>query len=153
MPLLAIFFSDTVFRGVEVGLFWPGYKKSKSSYFEWIGRLMTSDTLLASWLLDESLLKIREKLKKQISNGELRFEHMIPAKVYLKHLYKKYLDGSLDLNYFHSFRQKINVCIVTKEEDSRLKRDEMPKGWNLDIDSPDARYKEVGIKIHNWPIE
>lgn len=146
-----IYFSEEVYKGIKNGQYWNGYQTSNRAYSGWITKVLNKNTLRSNGLIDEPLLKIREYLNKKVSGGDLRFEHMIPAKEYLDYLKCEFLKGRLTYSLFIKTRKMINVCIVTLAEDKLLSRCTMPNGWTFNNGSPDARYKIAGVKIHDWP--
>lgn len=148
-----IYFSEEVARFVDEEIYWPGWKKNtQKDYCVWIKRILDGNTTKEDGTFDESLLKIREYLG--ISCGNLRFEHIIPAKVYVPRLIDLHKNKSLDSESFKDFRDKIRVCIVTKDQDDSLNekhlRQDMPHGWDWSKDIF-ARYKQAKIEIHGCP--
>lgn len=80
---------------------------------------------------------------------KLRFEHVIPYKVFSDELERLYNENKLDRDAFRMFMLSISICIVLKSEDLKLDasyRSCMPTGWKWE-DSPFARYERIGIKI------
>jgi len=93
-------------------------------------------------------------------------EHVVPAKVYLGDVKKKYAHNKFTFDYFKKVFDAVSICLVTKEEDKKLgeKRrnskgkgkytlvSNMPEGYeDKFIDFPFARYDKVlgaDIEIH-----
>lgn len=147
-----IFFSEEVYQGIMSRQYWPQYYNSGNEKDILIQGIMNRKTR-QNGVFDEKYIEIRKWLGHKYSNGSLVFEHIIPAKVYIDELINAYTDKRLDINYFRNFRDQIYVCIVTKDEDTRLDmghlRENMPPTWNFG-DNPFARYddKRVSIKVH-----
>ena len=93
-------------------------------------------------------------------------EHIVPAKVYLGDVKKKYADKMFTFEYFEKVFDAVCICLVTDEEDEKLsvkypKRNgkgeytlvsSMPEGFEDYIVFPFARYQTAGIKLHGWNI-
>lgn len=93
-------------------------------------------------------------------------EHVVPAKVYLGDVKKKYAHNKFTFDYFKKVFDAVSICLVTKEEDKKIgeKRrnskgkgkytlvSNMPEGYeDKFIDFPFARYDKVlgaDIEIH-----
>ena len=88
-----------------------------------------------------------EKFRKGI-----RFEHIVPYDVAIKLLLAMFDDGNLSFDKFQQLRSKLNICLVTPEEDKLLNeyRQTMPNGTNWDsvCRNEFARYDECIIKIY-----
>lgn len=80
------------------------------------------------------------------------FEHIIPFNIVRNELIKLYKNKELTFDKFNEIRLKINICIITAEEDSLLTkeklRNKMPTNWNFQDGDEFARYTAVGIKIY-----
>ena len=159
-----IYFSEEVYNGIWT-TYWKDYqnKKDTDQYRIISGIIERKTQRRGEDVFDDTFLDIRKWTGKNYSgvardsDNALVFEHVIPAKVYLPELikeYKEYKENNkeFDLTAFRHFRNKVSVCIVTKQEDNRLNesgfREKMPDGWNWQTGNPFARYEAVEIKIH-----
>lgn len=148
-----IYFSKTVVEGIDNKKYWPDTKSETIKNV--IDKIIKGQTY-KDGAFDESLLQIRKWLGKEYHEkgaDPLRFEHVIPAKVYLsklKELYEDtdYFTTSNSLERFNKFREQIAVCVITKDEDNRLNifRDSMPDCWEWG-DNIFARYEKIEDKI------
>lgn len=89
-------------------------------------------------------------LKKWLNGRAVRFEHVIPCKVYIQKMIELFKAKQFTLNEFKKLREKLNICIVTLDEDQSLDRQfrySMPKGWDWDTGDPWARYNSVASPI------
>lgn len=154
-----IYFSEEVVRGIEIRNYWPNISLNIRNTI--INPILEGKTYRNN-KFDESLLQVRKWLGKQYYKdgvSPLRFEHVIPAKIYLeelKELYKR-TNSFTDNNstyLFEDYRKKIAVCVITKDEDDNLNnaglRENMPNNWTWN-DNLFARYESVDIKVHNIP--
>lgn len=86
-------------------------------------------------------------------NG-VRFEHMVPYNEVIKVLLGLYTKGLLTFEKFQMIRSKLNICLVTKDEERKLNvfKQAMPGNTDwLNISGDEfARYKAVGIKIYGF---
>jgi len=102
-------------------------------------------------VFDDMYLEIRKWTgKKEAGTKEsLIFEHVIPAKVYIKELIRAYEAHEFNEKYFREFRRNILVCIVTSEQNGRLNKwkNSMPPlpgdDWTTVTQNRLARYKNV----------
>lgn len=145
-----IYFSKKVANEINK-VFWPDLN-SKSFCS------VIYDILKGTPYKDE-LLQVRKWLGKEYHKpgaSPLRFEHVIPAKVYLerlKELYKetKGFTTKDSLLRFNEYRKQVAVCIITKDEDDALNkaglRESMPANWNWG-DDIFARYTDTNIMIY-----
>ena len=155
-----IYLSEKVFARWNNGngIYWNGCNEKIRDIIE---RIIKRKTKLDG-KFDESLMQIRKWLGKQYSGNildPLVFEHVVPAKVYINYLINWYDEhGPLTLGDLRAVREKVSVCIVTKEEDAKLNnagcREDMPEGVDF-MKEPFARYEqrsektgEILIKIH-----
>ena len=145
-----IYFSKKVANEINKD-FWPNLNsKSFSS--------VIYDILEGNPYKDE-LLQVRKWLGKEYHKpgaSPLRFEHVIPAKVYLERLKELYLEtkgfnAEESLEQFKKYREQVAVCIITKDEDDALNkaglRESMPDNWNWG-DDIFARYTNTNIMIY-----
>lgn len=88
-----------------------------------------------------------EKFRKGIC-----FEHIVPYDVAIERLQELFYAGELSFEKFQQIRSKLNICLVTPEEDKMLNkyRQSMPPGADWENVSGDefARYKECKIEIY-----
>ena len=141
-----IYFSKEVVEGIDKGLYWPNNtNKTISGVINVIKGRKTHQ----NGVFDESLLQVRKWLGKGYHTSgvlPLRFEHVIPAKVYLNKLKDIYnnTDNFTSLNsraLFEAYRKKIAVCIITKRQDDDLQlRESMPPNWDWNTGDIFARY-------------
>lgn len=141
-----IYFSKEVVDGVKNGLYWS--IKSNKTISDVIDAIVRRDTH-PNGVFNESLLQVRKWLGKEFHDGKalpLRFEHVIPAKVYLAKLKNLYMSTKSfthpdSQSLFESYRKKIAVCIITKDQDDDLQlRDSMPPNWDWVTGDIFARY-------------
>ena len=148
-----VYFSEAVYQGILSGQYWNKYYNTKTIQGDIIQGIITRNTKQPNGEFDEKYMEIRKYMGNNYSNGLLVFEHIIPAKVFIQELINAYEAGKFDIDYFRSFRKKIAVCIVTKQEDEKLNRNKlresMPDGWDWDTGDPFARYKYSEIGIHS----
>ena len=83
----------------------------------------------------------------RFGGGQLRYDHAIPFGYVMKEILEA---EELDLDVLRKIlEEKIVICLITKEEDARLKmlglNSKMPETW--DGEDPLARYKAAKIKI------
>lgn len=164
-----IFFSEDVYLGIQQGLYWKQYigidqngvifavKTPETDQFKIIKGIIERKTLQVNREFDDTFLEIRKWTGNNYSgvsgnsDKALVFEHVIPAKRYIRELIEQYKKGVFDQSYFKEFRNKIAVCIITKRQDESLNenhlREDMPPGWTWH-DNPFERYKRAGIVIH-----
>ena len=171
-----VYVSNTVYEGIVEGNIWNkfvcvdngelGCKDDKyRDHFEIINGIVngTTNRQEDENVFDDKYLEIRKWTGKDYTEGQgLVFEHVIPANIYTEELIRAYNANEFNEDYFREFREKILVCIVTKEEDKRL--NEFKSNWpGLDnVTDPKeywsivtkdilARYREVKVYIHNYP--
>ena len=88
-----------------------------------------------------------EKFRKGIC-----FEHIVPYDVAIERLQELFYAGELSFEKFQQIRSKLNICLVTPEEDKMLNkyRQSMPPGADWENVSGDefARYDKCIIKIY-----
>ena len=144
-------FSKKVADGINDGKYWPNPKSETISS-------VIYDILEGNPYKDE-LLQVRKWLGKEYHKpgaSPLRFEHVIPAKVYLERLKELYNDTEGfttkdSLQRFNKYREQVAVCIITKDEDDALNkaglRESMPANWNWGHDIF-ARYTYTKIMIN-----
>ena len=80
------------------------------------------------------------------------FEHVVPYDVAIESILKLYYDGRLSDEKFTQIRSKLNICLVTKEEERELSksyRQSMPTGtdWLNKPGDEFARYTKTGVNI------
>lgn len=142
-----IFFSEKVFQGINQ-IYWKKYYQTGTEQDKIIQGIMNRTTLQPNGEFDETFLEIRKWLGNKDSGGSLRFEHVIPAKIYIKELIDAYKYNRFNIGFFRDFRKKICVCIVTEDEDKRLndngRKEDMPKGWTFSQDVF-ARYDNLKV--------
>ena len=146
-----IFFSNTVYDAINDNTCWPNYKSYTADWQNIINKIAANDTLKADGSFNEDLLRIRKIFDK--SGIKLIFEHVIPAKVYIKRLVDLYKANKLTYDAFVDLRKNLCICIVTKEENDRLNEakltQKMPPEFDWDNNMIfDLRYKKVNISIH-----
>lgn len=149
-----IYFSKNVADGINDGKYWPNPKSKTISSV--IKGILDGNTY------KDEMLQVRKWLGKEyqkpglLPKDSLRFEHVIPAKVYLERLKELYLDTKgfttkVSLKRFNEYRKQVAVCIITKEEDDDLNkkglRESMPDNWNWG-DDIFARYTDTNIMIY-----
>lgn len=159
-----IYFSEKVVEGILGGQYWPE-EKTNSNIKAVISAIIEGNTY-ADGSFREELLQVRKWLGNDYHNGgePLRFEHVVPAKVYLEELKKLYRDtcffmGADSQRRFEEFRKKVAVCIVTEGQDEDLNdaklRESMPDGWIWETGDMFARYNSEKLKetitIHFGP--
>ena len=144
-------FSKKVADGVNNGIYWPNPKSKTIS--------SVIDVILHGKPYKDELLQVRKWLGKEyheLGASPLRFEHVIPAKVYLERLKELYNDTEGfttkdSLQRFNKYREQVAVCIITKDEDDALNkaglRESMPANWNWGHDIF-ARYTYTKIMIN-----
>lgn len=88
-------------------------------------------------------------------NGKLvSFDHTVPTKVYLIRMIDLYKTGLFTFDKFIQLRSKLNVCIITIDENNRLNdaklKQSMPSSSDWENVSGDefARYKTVSIDLY-----
>ena len=150
-----IYFSKKVVEGINKKVYWPHPQSETINTV--INNILKCSTY-KNETFDESLLQVRKWLGKDFHKKEaspLRFEHVIPAKVYLSELKKLYLntnhfENNDSLSRFNEYRKKVAVCIITKAEDDALNkaglRESMPDDWKWGGDIF-ARYVSLTPKI------
>lgn len=162
-----IFFSEDVYRGIQLGLYWNDYikidqngtispvKTPETDQFKIIKGIIERKTLQNNGVFDDTFLEIRKWTGKDYRDDKadpLIFEHVIPAKRYIRELIDAFNNGKFTQTYFNVFRSKIAVCIVTKSQDDKLNkqqlREDMPQGWTWQND-PFERYNKAKIDIHD----
>lgn len=149
-------------------------KKYKPSDFGALGALYKDilsgkNAVLGTNVFD--ICKAVESRGKAYNTKGIIIEHVVPAKVYLGDVKKKYAHKMFTFDYFKKVFDAVSICLVTDGEDVRLsaKRPKskgkgkytlvsnMPEGYeDKFIDFPFARYDKVlgaGIEIHGWDIE
>ena len=112
------------------------------------------------------ICKAVESRGKAYNTKGIIIEHVVPAKVYLGDVKKKYAQNKFTFEYFKKVFDAVSICLVTDGEDIRLsaKRPKskgkgkytlvsnMPEGYeDKFIDFPFARYDKVlgaDIEIH-----
>ena len=112
------------------------------------------------------ICKAVESRGKAYKTKGIIIEHVVPAKVYLGDVKKKYAQNKFTFEYFKKVFNAVSICLVTDGEDIRLsaKRpnskgkgkytlvSNMPEGYeDKFIDYPFARYDKVlgaDIEIH-----
>lgn len=84
----------------------------------------------------------------------VRFEHIVPGILAINRLIDLQREGNLTFRKFQNIRSKLNICIVTKDEDKRLSslyRQKMPDGVNWETGNEFGRYDAAKIKIYGRP--
>lgn len=88
---------------------------------------------------------------------KIHFEHVVPYKVVEDVLIEKFNVGELTYDEFQRIRSKLNICLVTKEESSKLNakpyKQKMPTNTNW-LNNPGdefARYRETNVPIYRLP--
>ena len=143
-----IFFSEEVYNGINNREYLNKYFGKNTDSGSIVKGILEGKTRKSDGSFDEKFLEIQK-----FKGGGLIFEHVVPTKLYVDELIRAYKDKKFNEDYFTKFRKNIFVCIVTKEEDSRLNRnklrEKMPSGikWEPGKNTF-ARYEKVGIKIH-----
>ena len=144
-------FSKKVADGINDGKYWPNPKSETISSVIY--------DILEGNPYKDVLLQVRKWLGKEYHKpgaSPLRFEHVIPAKVYLERLKELYLEtkgfnAEESLEQFKKYREQVAVCIITKDEDDALNkaglRESMPDNWNWG-DDIFARYTDTNIMIY-----
>ena len=145
-----IFFSEEVYKGIISGKYLNKYYGKETDRGFIVKNIIEGNTHKPEGPFDEKYLEIQK-----FKGGGLIFEHVVPTKLYVDELIRAYKEGKFNKEYFTKFRKNIFVCIVTKEEDSRLNRnklrEKMPSGIKWEPgENTFARYDydKVSIKIH-----
>lgn len=131
--------------------------------------LKGKNTVLGTNVFD--ICKAVESRGKAYNTKGIIIEHVVPAKVYLGDVKKKYAKKMFTPDYFEKVFNAVSICLVTDDEDIRLcaKRPKskgkgkytlvsnMPEGYEGKfIEFPFARYDKVlgaNIEIQNpWTI-
>lgn len=88
-------------------------------------------------------------------NGKLvTFDHAVPTKVYLIRMIDLYKTGLFTFDKFIQLRSKLDVCIITIDENNRLNvaklKQSMPPSsdWENVPGDEFARYDAVGINLY-----
>ncbi|MBQ3438999.1 MAG: hypothetical protein IJG35_03360 [Bacteroidales bacterium] len=146
-----IFMSESVYQGYQNGVLWIRANAVKRRIIDRIANHNTR--VVGSQSFDETLMEIRKWIGKNEhahNAPSLRFEHVVPAKIYINELLHAYQSGKFDLGFFTQFRDSVSVCIVTSSEETKLSqafRQSMPNGWKWGNNKM-ARYDQVGIIVH-----
>jgi len=125
------------------------------------------NTVLGTDVFD--ICKAVENRGKAYKTGGIIIEHVVPAKVYIEDVKEKYSKELFTENEFQKIFDAVSICLITKEEDNRLRQEfkskgsgyytlvsKMPGGYEDYIKFPFARYDKVlgaGIKIYGWTIK
>ena len=126
-----------------------------------------NNTVLGTNVFD--ICKAVENRGEAYNTGGIIIEHVVPAKVYLEDVKKKYSNRLFTKNEFQKIFDAVSICLITKEEDNRLRQEfkskgsgyytlvsKMPEGYEDYIKFPFARYDNklgAGIKIYGWTIK
>lgn len=114
-------------------------KKSSNERFKEI-----CQKIIEQGYTDDKYLDIRKFTNK------LRYDHVVPSKVFLAELIRLHKEGSLTLEKFNEIRSRLYICILTIKENTEVDkkyRSKMPKDSDWLRGDVFARYHNI-VKVY-----
>lgn len=116
--------------------------KKNSKRFKEIQEQLSKDGYLSNKFLDTR--------KYTAGKAKLWFEHMVPWRLVMEKLVNYTKNNELTFEKFEELRSKLNICVVTREENRKLDKFKSSMPDDIDWEKGDefARYNKIGIKIY-----